>query len=383
MKDVYQRLAEFLDTMPQRYPTESESGIHTRILRHIFPPEDAERVMQLRSVPETAAEIASRTGAHAQDMEGILYDMSRRGLIYRTGRPGAYRYMASAFLVGIIEFQMNRMTPELARDMEEFAPLLYDRTWMRGRTRDLRTIPISEGVEDETSIMPYESAEAVIRDARYIAVSDCMCRKMKGMLGEPCSLPMEVCLHFGNGTHFFVENGLGRYIDQEEALDILKKGVQAGLVCQMSASQTPFAMCMCCDCCCGPLRAFKGYPKPAEMVNSSFYARVREDDCTGCALAKTAAPWTPLRLRTRHPSISIAASVAAFAPSPVPQTPSRSTGRTGNGSSCRNRMSSRPPGPSMSRGGQTRDGHRLRVNPYGRSCLSRGRHYQRHPDPEP
>ena len=49
-------------------------------------------------------------------------------------------------------------------------------------------------------------------------------------------------------------------------------------------------MCMCCDCCCGPLRAFKGYPKPAEMVNSSFYARVREDDCTGCALCEDRCP---------------------------------------------------------------------------------------------
>lgn len=32
MKDVYQRLAEFLDTMPQRYPVNTESGIELRIL---------------------------------------------------------------------------------------------------------------------------------------------------------------------------------------------------------------------------------------------------------------------------------------------------------------------------------------------------------------
>jgi electron transport complex protein RnfB len=290
MKDIYQQLAEFLDTMPQRYPTQSESGIHCRILKHIFTPEDAEMVMKLKGAPETAAEIAARIGADPAQMEKTLYEMSRKGLIYRTGKPGGYRYMASAFLVGIIEFQMNRMTPELARDMEEFAPLLYDKTWMRGKTRDLRTIPVSESVDDTSQVMPYENAEQVILSAKYIAVSDCMCRKLKGLTGNPCSRPSEVCFHFGSGTHYFVENGLARYIKQAEALDILKKGVQASLVCQMSSSQNPTAMCMCCDCCCGPLQAFKRYDKPAEMINSSFFSRVSEDDCTGCALCMDHCP---------------------------------------------------------------------------------------------
>jgi Na+-translocating ferredoxin:NAD+ oxidoreductase subunit B len=198
--------------------------------------------------------------------------------------------MASAFLVGIIEFQMNRMTPELARDMEEFAPLLYEKTWMKGKTRDLRTIPISESVDSEAQVMPYENAEQVIRSAKYIAISDCMCRKLKDLTGEPCNRPSEVCFHFGSGTHYFVENGLARYIEQTEALDILKKGVEASLVCQMSSSQNPAAMCMCCDCCCGPLQAFRKYAKPADMINSSFFARVNEDECTGCELCMDHCP---------------------------------------------------------------------------------------------
>ena len=282
MKDVYQRLAEFLDTFPQRYPLNTESGIELKMLRHIFTPEDAEMVMKLKSSPESAAEVAERIGADPEETEQVLYEMSRKGQIFRTGKPGNYRYMATAFLVGIIEFQMNRMTPEMARDMEEFAPILYEATWMKGTTRDLRTIPISESIAPETRVMPYESAEEAIRAARVIGVSDCMCRRMKELVDEPCSKPVEVCFHFGSGTHYFVENGMGRYISQEEALDILKKGQEAGLVCQVSSSQNAVALCMCCDCCCGPLVAYKKYNKPSEMTNSSFYALVNEDDCIGC-----------------------------------------------------------------------------------------------------
>jgi NAD-dependent dihydropyrimidine dehydrogenase PreA subunit len=198
--------------------------------------------------------------------------------------------MATAFLVGIIEFQMNRMTPELARDMAEFGPILFENTWMKGKTRDLRTIPIGESVDSDAQVMPYESAEEAIRSARYIGVSDCMCRRQKELLNEPCSKPVEVCFHFGSGTHYFVENGMGRYVEQEEALAILKQGQEAGLVCQLSASQNANALCMCCDCCCGPLIAYKKHARPSEMVNSSFFARVSEGDCIGCDLCEERCP---------------------------------------------------------------------------------------------
>ncbi len=284
MKDVYQRLAEFLDTMPQRYPVNTESGIELRILQKIFTPDEAEMFMKLTMRPETAAEIAARSGGAAEEWEKKLYAMSQKGQVFRTGRNGNYKYMATAFLVGIIELQMNRLTPELVKDWAEFEPILYKNTWLKGTTKDLRTIPIGEAVAPGSQVMPYESIEETIRAAKYIAISDCMCRRLSALQQKPCSHPMEVCFHFGGGTHYFVENGLGRYISREEALDILKKGKESGLVCQLGASQEPNAMCMCCTCCCGPLRAVKACSRPAEMVNSNFFARVSEDDCTGCEM---------------------------------------------------------------------------------------------------
>jgi len=290
MKDVYQRLAEYLDTMPQRFPVNTESGIELKILKHIFTPDEAETFMQIKPAPETAAEIAARIGGAPEDVERKLYEMSKKGLVFRSGKEGSHKYMATAFLVGIVEFQMNRMTPEFAKDYEEFEPILYKSTWMKGNTRDLRTIPIMESVASDAQVMPYENVEEAIRSAKYIAISDCMCRRIKGLVGQPCSHPIEVCFHFGSGTHYFVENGLARYISQEEALSILKKGKESSLVCQLSASQEINALCMCCDCCCGPLRASKAVANPSDVVNSNFFARVSEDDCTGCELCVEKCP---------------------------------------------------------------------------------------------
>jgi len=290
MENVYQRLAEFLDTFPQSFPVNTESGIELKILKHIFTPDEAEIFMKLKPLPESAADIAARIGGTPEEVDRKLYEMSRKGQIYRAGKEGHYRYMATAFLVGIVEFQMNRMTPEFAKDFQEFEPILFESTWLKGTTRDLRTIPIMEAVDSDTQVMPYERVEETIRSAKYIAISDCMCRKIKGLMDQPCSHPVEVCFHFGSGTHYFVENGLGRDIEQEEAMSILKKGKESGLVCQLSASQDPNALCMCCDCCCGPLRACKSHAKPSEIVNSNFFARVSEDDCTGCEMCVERCP---------------------------------------------------------------------------------------------
>jgi len=290
VKDIYQQLAEYLDTFPQRFPVNTESGIELKILKHIFLPEEAEMFMKLKPQPETAAQIAARIGGKPDEVEQGLFEMSRRGQIYRTGKDGNHRYMATAFLVGIVEFQMNRMTPEFARDFQEFESILYASTWMKGKTRDLRTIPIMESVDAGSQVMPYEHAQNVIRTAKYIAISDCMCRRLKELINKPCSHPVEVCFHFGNGAHYFVENGMGRYITQDEAMSILKKGIDSGLVCQIGASQEPNALCMCCACCCGPLCACKAHARPAEVINSSFYARVLEDNCTGCELCVKSCP---------------------------------------------------------------------------------------------
>lgn len=284
--DVYQKLAEHLDSLPQRYPVNTGTGLEIKVLRHIFTPEEAEMAIQLKPAPEPAADIAARIGRDPEETEAFLMEMSKKGQIMRTGKPGAHKFMAMAFMVGVMEFQLNRFTREMVEDIEAFEQILMEQTWMKGKTRELRTIPIEKTVENNTEVMPYESAEAIIKSSKYISVADCMCRKMSEVKGEPCDRPMEVCLQFGGGTHFYVDNGLGRRIDQEEALAILKKAIDSALVIQAGSPQNPGGMCMCCGCCCKPLKTYRKMDKPAQYANSNYYAVVDEDACTACGICE-------------------------------------------------------------------------------------------------
>lgn len=287
MNEVYKALAKHLDTLPQRFPTNTGTGLELKVLQHIFSPEEAQVAIQLKPTPEFPADIAERIGKDPVETEAFLLKMSKKGQIMRLGKPGEHKYMAAPFMVGIMEWQLKRFTKEMVKDLEAFQPYLMEHTWMRGKTRELRTIPIDKTVTDTTEVMPYESAEAIIKSARYISVADCMCRKIGEIKGEACNRPMEVCLQFGAATHIYVDNGLSRRIDQEEALAILKKGVESSLVIQVGSPRNPGGMCMCCGCCCKPLTAYKKTDQPALYANSNYFAVIDGDECTACGVCES------------------------------------------------------------------------------------------------
>jgi Na+-translocating ferredoxin:NAD+ oxidoreductase subunit B len=93
---------------------------------------------------------------------------------------------------------------------------------------------------------------------------------------------MEACFMFGSMGQYYLDRNMGRAISLDEAIDILTKCREAGLVTQPATSQNPAGMCNCCGDCCGVLRALNKHPRPSEMVFSNYFAVVETEDCTGC-----------------------------------------------------------------------------------------------------
>lgn len=280
MGDVYQRLAKHLDKLPGGFPA-TESGVELRILRRLFTPEEAELALHLTMLPEPVDKIAERCGAAPEDISDQLYEMSRKGLLMRAKRHDEYRYSANQYVVGMWEYQVNRLTPELVKDMNEYIPTLFEpEVWKQAP--QLRTIPIQASLEVGRKVLAYEQAEELVRQQTQIAVAPCICRREHKMVGEGCDKPEESCLVFGRGTDYYLENGLGRAIDVEEALEILERAEEAGLVLQPSNSQRIVNICTCCGCCCQVLQSIKRHPQPASIVASSFYAEVDTTECIAC-----------------------------------------------------------------------------------------------------
>jgi ferredoxin len=281
MTDVYQALARHLDKLPAGYPA-TESGVELRILKRLFTEQEALIAQGLTMLPEAPEAIAERLQLAVGELADTLADMSRKGLIFRISKGGSHLYSAAQFVIGIWEYHLNDLDEALIRDVNEYLPHVMKESWNQTKTKQLRVIPISEKLNAEMNITSYEMAEEIIRGQSKIVVSPCICRKEHQMAGKGCDNPLEVCLSFGTGAYYYEQNGLGRGIDQQEALEVLEKGREAGLVLQPGNSKKPTNICMCCGCCCQVLKNLKDFENPAHAVHTNYYAQVDADECVAC-----------------------------------------------------------------------------------------------------
>ncbi len=279
MSDIYKKLAIHLDHLPGGFP-ETDTGVELRILRRLFSEQEAGIATSLTLIPETAESISNRLEMDSDSLRLILDEMASKGLIFKLEKKETM-YMAAQFVIGIWEFHVNDLDPELIRDFNAYVPYLA-KLWAKQKTSQLRVIPVSKSISAQIEIMPYEAAEDLIQTQSKIVVAPCICRKEHRMAGKGCDYPLEVCLVFGSSAAYYENNGLGRPVNKDEALAILEKGIDAGLVLQPGNAQKAMNICMCCGCCCQVLKNLKAMPTPANIIQSNYFAVVDENACVDC-----------------------------------------------------------------------------------------------------
>jgi electron transport complex protein RnfB len=281
-EDVYTRLREFMDTLPGGYPA-TPSGVEIKLLKKLFTPEQAELTMKLRQEPEKVQHIAARIGMDEAELAEKLEELALKGCIFRV-RDGEKRlYQAYQFVVGVYEFQLSRLDREFAELFEEYLPHI-GLSMAKLKTSQMRVIPLESAVETTPAVETYNRLRDLVRQQEVISVEHCICRKEQGLLGNECDKPKEVCIGFGDFARFYIDNGMGRQISVEEALEVLDTAEEAGLVACPTNSQKIEAVCCCCSCCCPILRFAKMAPRPGDLVTSYYEAKLDAEECSSCGL---------------------------------------------------------------------------------------------------
>jgi len=277
---VYYDLREQLDQYSVGFPS-TESGVEMKILEKLFSQEEAELYLNLSMMAETSAQVAQRLGRSSDATAALLERMVDRGLIIRLRKKDSAKYAAVPFVVGSFEFQVKTMDTEFAHLFEQYFLEAFGKVSMSTRP-PMRTIPVQKSVEHLWPVAPYEDVKKIFESKDRIAVGDCICKVQKGLVGEPCDRPSEVCFQFGSHADFYVERGMSRFVDREEAFRIIDKCEEVGLVPQPFMSQDAGGLCNCCGDCCGILRGIKMDPKPSSRVLTNYYASVDPEACSGC-----------------------------------------------------------------------------------------------------
>ena len=113
-------------------------------------------------------------------------------------------------------------------------------------------------------------------------------------------------MSLGDLADLYVEEGWGRRISQQEALEITRQNEQEGLVLMPGNEQEPAFFCACCSDCCGMLGMMKNFPRPADVVGSNYYAQVNTALCTDCGTCVKRCPIGAVVLEDAVYSIDLA-----------------------------------------------------------------------------
>jgi len=282
-QDIFRKLQKQLDQYSLGFPA-TESGIEIEILKRLFSEQDVHMFLNLTPLLETPDKIAGRLNQPVDEVNERLVDMAARGLLFSLKRGDRIKYGAIPFVHGLYEFQTTRIDHDLAVILKKYLDEEFEQALLDSSESFLRTIPVQHSLAVKHNVAPYEDASEILKKAKKIVVTDCMCRKSAGLIDQGCGKPLEVCFMFGSMGQYYLDHNMGRELGVDEALEILLQAQEAGLVTQPASSRNPKGMCNCCGDCCGPLTALNHQPNPAEIVFSNHFAVVDRDLCSSCEI---------------------------------------------------------------------------------------------------
>lgn len=282
--NIYDDLQKKFNSLPIGYPR-TESGVEMEILRSLYDEEEAAMALNLSILPRTPREIAESSGRDASQTANFLKKMSDKGLAFRRRKGDELSYCLVPFLPGIWEFQIRKLTPEFNERVDRYYNSGLGQEVFGSQTAYFKVVPNDKNISAELAVFPYEQVSNIVKNAQKVAVFDCICRIEKKMQGEGCDKPIDVCMAFGPNADYYIELGIAKEVTKEEAIHVLDRAEEAGLVhCSMNTMAGHFAICNCCSCCCAILRGVTRLNLPTAVAKSNFYAKNDPALCTGCQI---------------------------------------------------------------------------------------------------
>jgi electron transport complex protein RnfB len=285
---IYVKLQKHLDNQAVGFPA-TRSGAEIKILKHIFTPGEAEIACCLSYKFEPLETIYSRAGRLVGSLDELEEDLDRiqqKGGIETRIKHGKKYYCNAPLVVGMYEFQSNRLTPEFIKDFDQYtSDKRFGLEFLSTKLPQMRTIPVAKSIHPQHNVSTFDEVTTLLLQAEDpFVIIECICRKKKSMAGKSCQKTdrQETCLAVGSMARMALLSGNGREITRDEALAIIEQNQQQGLVLQPSNTQKAEFICSCCGCCCGVLGMHQDLPKPLDFWASNFYAAVDRETCEGC-----------------------------------------------------------------------------------------------------
>jgi NAD-dependent dihydropyrimidine dehydrogenase PreA subunit len=313
---IYKRLAKHLSALGMGYPEKEEL---IEILRESFTPQEAEVALAIPTnripfEPVSIAEISTHMKLPKKELGSILSNLAHRGLLFskkmKDGRMGyalqqfGYGFPQTFFWKGVETPNTKRIADLIVRySGKEQLKEVYGDT----QTKAFRYIPATPSFETEShAVFPFEMMEEVIQRVSVIALVHCPCRVTAHLIGKKrCDHPTENCIKYDELAEYLIEKGIGKEISKPEALDVIKKSEEAGLVHLVDNAREGIKhTCNCCGCCCWSVGTIRRKRIPRDVLMATYFLRETDKEkCTGCGKCIEICPVNVIKMEGDFPVV--------------------------------------------------------------------------------
>ena len=256
----------------------------------------------------TAAYLARKVGKTVQEVQPLLDNLVYYGIFRRSRNEtlGEDTYYMQIFAPGILEMMVNQKElldthPEVGRAFEEYTRNLAAN--MGAMIPDgyglMRVIPVESALEGIPGVNEFERISHYLDKYDRFSVSPCSCRASRTSIGDGCGhLDEDMCIQMGKGAEHYIRSGRAKEITREQALEIIKRAEENGLMHDMVNIEEPgesAAICNCCACACFGLRVGLMYGA-RDAIRSNYVAEVDEAKCVACGQCVETCPGNALKL---------------------------------------------------------------------------------------
>ena len=261
--------------------------------------------LELRK-PKSAEEVAALCGKPLEETKSLLWELALAGACFIGEKDGVDKFWLEIWVPGVMEMMVNnkenvKKYPQIAEAFEAYGRVRGPQsagTFPVG-TGLMRVIPIETAIDGETRRASYEEVSKYLNEHDKFSVSDCSCRTAREIMGEGCGhLKEDMCIQLGHAAEYYIRTGRGREITREEAIEIIDRAEENGLMHQIPNTDGPgqtHAICNCCGCSCLSLRT-AGMFMNNDMVRSNYVSRVDKDKCVACGECVVTCPVNALKL---------------------------------------------------------------------------------------
>ena len=244
-------------------------------------PDEAELLLAL---PGDASSLSEKLGRPKEVVEQQLETLFIKGVIFPSFKtdPPSYRLSRD-----IIQFHdATILWPDAPQSFLDLWQEWTDVEWpsLAKAASELlprpgmRIIPVGATVQADGQVLAFEDVKGIIDCAEKLAVTKCTCR----LVAHKCDRTLEACIQVNNAASYAISRGTGRPLTKQEALEIVRKAEEEGLIhTTFNQRSVDHIICNCCGCCCQflPILIKQGI---SVVAPSRFQAEVDPDECNGC-----------------------------------------------------------------------------------------------------